>query len=106
VRELREVRRKIRERKAKEEHERLLNEIVGAAYRKAEREQAAKQRPRLLGVVAAYLKLFAKERRNDCSAEAITAAINKPEHYPLELITELLAELEASGDYDRILAEG
>ena len=28
-----------------------------------------------------------------------------PEHYTLELVTEALAELKASGEYDRILAE-
>jgi hypothetical protein len=45
------------------------------------------------------------QRRNDFSAEAITAAIDDAVRYPLELVTAALAELKASGDYDRILAE-
>jgi hypothetical protein len=49
-------------------------------------------------------KLFAKQRRNDFSAEAIAAALES-EHYPVELVAELLAELKADGDYDRIIAE-
>ena len=43
--------------------------------------------------------------RNDFSAEAIAAALESPDHYPVAVVAELLAELKASGDYDRILAE-
>jgi hypothetical protein len=38
-------------------------------------------------------------------AEAIAAVLDSP-HCPVEVIAELLAELKASGDYDRIIAEG
>jgi hypothetical protein len=51
------------------------------------------------------LKQMVDKRRNDFSAEAITAALKRPKHYPVALVAELLAELKASGDYDRILAE-
>lgn len=44
-----------------------------------------------------------EERCNDFSAEAIAAAMNRPKRYPVDLVGELLAELKASGDYDRIL---
>jgi ribosomal protein L22 len=102
ARKAREAGRKVREQKAEEARERLLNEIVGAAYRKAEREQ------RLTGAVrsvAGCLKYMLRERRNDFSAEAITALINRPDSYPLELVTEALAKLKADSAYDRILAE-
>ncbi len=85
TRALREINRQDRERKAGEAHERLLNEIVGAAYREAEREK----------VLTSAIR----------SAEAITAFLNKPDHYPLELVTEALAKLKADGAFDRILAE-
>jgi hypothetical protein len=65
-------RRQLRELKAKEEHERLLNQIVGAAYRKVkEREHRREHRERVGIAVAGVLKLFAEQRRNDMSAEAI-----------------------------------
>jgi hypothetical protein len=98
----RDARRKVREQKAERERERLLDKIVGAAYRKAERE---KELTAAIKTVAAFLKLFTEQRRNDFSAEAITAAIDDAVGYPLELVTAALAELKASGDYDRILAE-
>ena len=98
----RDARRKVREQKAERERERLLDKIVGAAYRKAERE---KELTAAIKTVAAFLTLFTKQRRNDFSAEAITAAIDDAVRYPLELVTAALAELKASGDYDRILAE-
>lgn len=82
------------------EHERMLNEMVGAAYRKAEQERKeAKGR----GAVIAFLKAFVRERRSDFSAEAIVEATDN--HLSLEFVTEVLAELKASGEYDRILAE-
>jgi hypothetical protein len=99
---VRAERRKLRERKAEQDRERLLDQIVGAAVRKVEQEQALTATIR---TVAAFLKLFVKQRRNDFSAEAITAAIDDADHYPLELVTEALAKLKADGDYDRILAE-
>jgi hypothetical protein len=101
-REAREAGRKVREQKAKEAHERLLDQIVGAAHRKTMRDK------RLTGAVssvAGCLKFFVRERRNAFSAEAITAFINRPDNYPLTLVTEALAKLKADGDFDRILAE-
>ena len=85
--------------KAEQDHQRLLDQIVGAAYRKTMLTSTIK-------TVAAFLKLFAKEQRNDFSAEAITAVIDNPEQYPLELVRQALADLKASGDFDRILAGG
>jgi hypothetical protein len=99
VREAREAKREVREQEAEEARERLLNEIVGARLRETEREQ------RLTGAVrsvAGCLKYMLRERHNDFSAEAITALLNRPDSYPLELVTEALAKL---GAYDRILAE-
>jgi hypothetical protein len=49
--------------------------------------------------------LFAKERRNDMSAEAIADLINMPDNYPVEEIRLALDQLRASGDYDRIVNE-
>jgi hypothetical protein len=46
------------------------------------------------------------KQRNDFSAEAITAVIDNQEQYSPELVTQALANLKASGDYDRILAGG
>jgi hypothetical protein len=51
------------------------------------------------------LKLFATERRNDFSAQAIAGFLESPEHYPAEEVSELLDELRASGDYERIIGE-
>jgi hypothetical protein len=82
-----------------QERERFLDEITGRAYRQ---EQAAKRRQAQQMGVAGILKLFAMERRNDFSAEAIAALLDSP-HYPVEEVAERLAELKASGDYDRII---
>jgi hypothetical protein len=99
---VREEKRKLKQLKAAPKAERFFNEVIGAAYRKVEREQAMTA---ALRIVAAYLKLFVKQRRNDFSTEAITAAIDNPEHYPFELVADALAKLKADGDYSRILAE-
>lgn len=69
-------RREERKRKAAEKHERQLNEIVGAAVRKVEREKVLTS---AIKTVTAYLKLFVTEHRDDFSAEAITAAIDDDE---------------------------
>jgi hypothetical protein len=45
----------------------------------------------------------ARGRQSDFSAETITAALGS--HFPVALVAEILAELKASGHYDRILAE-
>jgi hypothetical protein len=45
---------------------------------------------------------------NDMSAEAIVTFLGSGPyavHLPLKEVAELLAELKASGDYDRIIAE-
>ena len=55
--------------------------------------------------VVIVLKTFVQEKRNDLSAEAIAAYMNRPDLCPLDLVTEVLADLKASGDYDRIIAE-
>ena len=66
-----------------------------------EREQAYDRVHR--GVVV-VLKMFVQEHRNDLSAEAIAAFMNRQD-FPLDLVTEALTDLKASGDYDRIVAE-
>ena len=55
-------------------------------------KQGARQRRKMLGAVAMVVNLFAQQRRNDTSAQAITDYLNMPASYPLELVTELLAE--------------
>jgi hypothetical protein len=55
--------------------------------------------------LAIFLKQMVEERHSDFSAEAIAAAMKWPKHYPVEVVAKLLAELKASGDYDRIPAE-
>jgi hypothetical protein len=94
-------RRKLRQQKAEEERQRLLDQIVGAAYRETQQKQRQQAQ---LGGVAGVLKLFTNERRNDMSAEAIAAFLDSV-HYPVEEVAERLTELKASGDYDRIIAE-
>jgi len=84
------------------ERERVVAEVVGRAYlteQKKQREQAT------LKTTASVLMLFAKERRNDMSAEAIAELINMPDDYPIEEIRLALDQLHASGDYDRIVNE-
>jgi hypothetical protein len=98
---IRERARARRQRRAAEERQRFIDQIVGAGYREAQ-AKAGRQRQR--GAVAGFVKLFAKERRNDFSAEAIAAVLDS-EHYPVAEVAERLAELKASGDYDRIIAE-
>jgi phosphoglycolate phosphatase-like HAD superfamily hydrolase len=93
-----------RQRKAAEERQRFIDQIVGAGYREAQAKAAKAGRQRQRGAVAAVVKLFAKERRRDLGAAAIAAMLG-PDRYPVELVPELLAELQARGDYDRIVAE-
>ena len=73
TREVRELARERRQRKAAEERQRFIDQIVGAGYREAQ-AKAGRQRQR--GAVAGFVKLFAKERRNDFSAEAIAAVLD------------------------------
>ena len=54
--------------------------------------------------VAACLAYFRNERRNDFSAEAIAAALTGVPRVTVDRAVEILAELRASGDYDRITA--
>jgi hypothetical protein len=97
----RKLKQKLKQQKADEERERLLDEITGHIYRQ---QQAAARRQGQLSSVAGCLKFLTRERRNDFSAEAIAALLDS-EYYPVEEIAERLDELKASGDYDRILAE-
>jgi hypothetical protein len=106
TRKARDIRRRIKreeaERKADQERERILNEITGRVYRQAEE---AKRRHAGRATVAACIKHFVMERRNDFSAEAIAAMLDMPDAYPVEFVAEILDNLKASGDYDRIIAE-
>jgi hypothetical protein len=63
-----------------------------------------KAHQRAPSAVAAVLKLFAKERRNDFSPEAVAAFLNTPLFTP-EIVAELVDSLKASGDYKRILSD-
>jgi hypothetical protein len=51
------------------------------------------------------LKLFAEQRRNDMSAEAMAEFLAMPDNYPTEAIAHALDQLRATGDYDRIVSE-
>jgi hypothetical protein len=64
---------------------------------------AAAHPPHQLGAVAAFLKLQAQRGGTDLSPETIAAAMHGS-GYSVALVTELLAALKASGDYDRTLA--
>jgi hypothetical protein len=96
TRKVRELGRERRQRQAAEERQRLVDQMIGAGVREAQ-AKAGRQRQR----GAAALKLFAQERR-DLDAAAIAAMLK---HYPVDLVAALLAELKASGDFDRIVAE-
>ncbi len=80
----------------KARHERLLAEIVGREVLNAQRKEAWQK---MRNVVAAVRKLFAEKRRSDCSAQAIADYIANdlelPDEYPVEVVAELLAEIEA-----------
>jgi hypothetical protein len=67
--------------KAEQERERLLAEFTGRAYIAAEKK---KREQGLLAIVASVLKLFAKQHRNDTSAEAIAEFLDMPDAYPVE----------------------
>jgi hypothetical protein len=56
------------------------------------------------GGVAVLVKMFAQEQ-HEISAQAIADFANKPE-YSSEAVGKVLDELQASGDYDRLMAEG
>jgi hypothetical protein len=58
----------------------------------------------MLGHVADIIKLWTQERRNDLSAEAIAEFFRMPE-LSVEVVTGLITELRASGEYDRIVAK-
>jgi hypothetical protein len=63
-----------------------------------------KQHQQMLGHVADIIKLWTQERRNDLSAEAIAEFFRMPE-LSVEVVTGLITELRASGEYDRIVAK-
>jgi hypothetical protein len=104
-----------RPRNLKTIREKTRERVARFRERKKEREQTKKQQPdqTIPGTsrdekrqgLAIFLKQMVEERRNDFSPAAIAAAMNWPKQYPVELVAELLAELKASGEYDRILAE-
>lgn len=87
---------------AERDHEHLVAEIVGRGHLA---EMKKKREHAIRSTVAMYLKLFVKERRNDMSAEAIAAALNRPDDYPVDEIARALDQLRATGDYDRIVNE-
>jgi hypothetical protein len=89
----REGNRNKRQARAKIEHERIVAEIVGRAQLKVmreEQEQAARKS------AAAVLKLFAEQRRNDMSAQAMADFLNMPGSYPVNPTSRTTAEQEAS----------
>ena len=65
----------------------------------------AKARQWALGSVAAVLKLFTKEKRNDFSPAAVAAFLNAP-LFTQEVVAKLVDALKVSGDYDHILSGG
>jgi hypothetical protein len=104
----REQRRKQREEQEAKRKERQWFEAIG-------RFETAQYRYKRVGMaVAGALKLFAHQRRNDMSAEAIAAFFNRrsideasPEdRYSVEDIAAELQALREYGDYERIIAEG
>jgi hypothetical protein len=97
-----ELRRELRQQRAEQERERFIAETVGRAYLA---DQNRNRELRELDTVAGILKLFAQERRNDMSAEAIAEFLSNPYAYPVEAIASALEQLRASGDYDRIVNE-
>jgi hypothetical protein len=102
TREYRDLKRAQRQKQTDKERERIVAEIVGRAYlteQKKQREHATCK------TAASVLMLFAKERRNDMSAEAIAEFLNMPGDYPPEEIAQALDQLRASGDYDLIVNE-
>jgi hypothetical protein len=102
TRQHRDLERAHQRRESERERERLVAEIVGRGYiaeQKKRREQAARS------TVASVLMLFAKERRNDMSAEAIAKFLDTPDDYPADEIAQALDQLRASGDYDLIVNE-
>ena len=98
----RAIRREEREKRAEQERERFVAETVGRATIKVQKQ--GEQRA-VVATVAGTLKLFVRERRNDMSAEAMAAFLDKPHFYSADAIAAALEELRASGEYDRIVAE-
>jgi hypothetical protein len=80
------------------EAEMQLKQIFDPVYQEAQ-GLLLRRRQKQRGVVAAALKLFVDERRNDMSASAIAAYLD----WPVEDVERALGQLRASGHYDRIL---
>jgi hypothetical protein len=80
IRARREERRRLKQQKVEQERQRFIDEITGRAQRELQQRQEAQRRRQQLGGVAGCITLFAKERRNDFSAEAIAAlkAVRRP----------------------------
>jgi 4-diphosphocytidyl-2C-methyl-D-erythritol kinase len=72
----------------------LASLLRSRAQLKRQREEQERQRQRMRGTIAGVLKLFNQQQRNDRSAEAIAAFLDMPEHFPVEVVRELLAELQ------------
>jgi hypothetical protein len=81
-----------------------LEMIVENARRMGEAD-TARHRQKALATVAGTLKFFASQGR-DVSAEAMAEFLKMPDVLAPALIAELLDELKASGDYDRIVEDG
>jgi hypothetical protein len=99
---------RVQKRQKAAERKRVAEEVARQQRRARAKLDMEQQRPRndnLGMVVVGAIMLFVKQRRNDFSAEAITAMLDMPEHYPLELVAARLARLHADGDFDRIVAD-
>jgi hypothetical protein len=81
-----------------------LDDLLKILVQPNSSDEVAEERAhdRALGSVAAVLKLFVKEKRNDFSPAVLAAFLNAPLFTP-EKVAELVKLLRASGDYDRIL---
>jgi hypothetical protein len=108
TRKARKAKREARRQQAEQERERAIAELTSkinalASFAsllrsreqlKKQREEQERQRQRMRGTIAGVLKLFNQQQRNDRSAEAIAAFLDMPEHFPVEVVRELLVELQ------------
>jgi hypothetical protein len=104
-RELRDIRRRQREERRAMQRKRAIAEALGMQMLEQMGLEEKRRRRKMLGSVAAVVGLFAKEGR-EIAAQAIADFLNMPQDYPCEAVAEMLDELKADGEYDRIVAEG
>jgi hypothetical protein len=107
TRKAREAKREARRQQAEQVRERTIAELTSKItalanfaallrarkQRKKLREEQERRRQRMRGTVAGVLKLFDRQQRDDRSAEAITAFLDMPEYFTVEVVRELLADL-------------